>query len=309
MAVFVPGVVSGSPIYEMLAAGVKKAAAEHPGVQVAVIEGGFNQAEWETKLTSLAATGTYGLIVSSNPAMPAISASVSAKFPKQRFLLLDGELEGNPQIYTLRYNQREQAYMAGHVAALVAQSTGSAAGKPRIGLVAGQEYPAMNDIILPGYLEGARAVDPAFQVDFRVVGNWYDAAKGAELASAMIRDGASVVLAIAGGANQGVLQAADERGAKVVWFDVNGYALRPGVVVGSAVLWQDRASYEQVRRYLARTLPFGAAEIVGVAQGYVDFIEDDPHYRAGVSGPIRAKQAALISSLRSGSFRLDEAGR
>jgi simple sugar transport system substrate-binding protein len=292
----------------MLAAGVKKAASESPGVQVAVIEGGFNQAEWETKLTSLAATGTYGLIVSSNPAMPALCAAVSAKFPKQHFLLLDGKLEGNPRIFTLRYNQREQAYMAGHIAALVSRSSGAAA-KPRLGLVVGQEYPAMNNIILPGYLEGARAVDPAFQVDFRVVGNWYDAAKGAELASAMIRDGAGVVLAIAGGANQGVLQAADEAGAKVVWFDVNGYALRPGVVVGSSVLWQDRASYEQVKRYLAGTLPFGSAEIVGVAQGYVDFIEDDPHYLAGVPGTVRAKQSALVASLRAGAFRLDEAGR
>ncbi len=302
IAVFVPGVVSGSPIYEMLVAGVEKAAGEYTGTQVKVVEGGFNQAEWETKVTSLAATAAYGLIVTSNPAMPAICAVVASRFPAQKFLLLDGELAGNQAIYTLRYKQREQAYLAGHLAALVAAERGSR----RLGLVAGQEYPAMNEVILPGYREGARAVDPDCVVDFRVVGNWYDAARGAELAAGMLRDGAAVILTIAGGANQGVVQAAVEAGAKVIWFDVNGYGVQPGTVVGSAVVRQDKAAYEQTKRYLGGTLPFGAAELVGVAEGYVDFIEDDPDYIAAVGEPVRRKQAALVQRLRTGSLRLDE---
>jgi len=298
----VPGVVSGSPIYEMLVAGVEKAAGERAGVRVKVIEGGFNQAEWESKVTSLAATAAYDLIVSSNPAMPAICDAVSAKFPGQKFLLFDGALAGNPALYTLRYKQREQAYLAGYLAALVAQERGAT----RLGLVAGQEYPAMNDLILPGYRDGARAVDPDCTVDFRVVGNWYDAARGTDLAAGMLRDGAAVILAIAGGANQGVLRAAAEAGAKVVWFDVNGYGIQPGTVVGSAVVRQDKAAYEQTRRYLDGTLPFGAAELVGAAEGYVDFIEDDPHYIAAVSVAVREKQAALARRLRSGTLRLEE---
>lgn len=309
IAVFVPGVVSGSPIYEMLVAGVQKAAAETAGTEVKVVEGGFNQAEWEAKITSLAATGTYDLIVSSNPAIPAICAAVSAKFPKQAFLLLDGELVGNPKIYTLRYDQREQAYLAGHIAGLVAQA--GLGGKPskRIGLVAGQEYPAMNGTILPSYRDGARAVDPAFEVDFRVVGNWYDAAKGGELAAAMIREGATVILAISGGANQGVVQAAADAKASVVWFDVNGYSVRPGTVVGSAILRQDKAAYESTKRYLEGKLPFGKAEIVGVADGYVDFVQDDPAYIAAVPDAIRKKQAALVTSLKSGALKLGPVGK
>ncbi|MDR1108218.1 MAG: BMP family ABC transporter substrate-binding protein [Spirochaetaceae bacterium] len=304
IAVFIPGVMSGSPIYEMLAAGVNRAAAEQPGVTVNVIEGGFNQAEWEPRISALAASGVYGLIVSSNPSLPAIAQSVSANFPEQNFLLLDGEVSGNPHIYTLRYNQEEQAFMAGHIAALVTlELSGESAAEGavrRVGLVAGQEYPAMNNIILPGYLAGARAVDPGFTADFRVVGNWFDAGTGALLAADMIRGGTAVILCVAGGANEGVVQAASEAGAKVVWFDTNGYDIRPGTVVGSSVLYQDRAAYEQTKRYLAGTLPFGSAEMVGVADGFVDFVEDDPHYVAAVSPEIRAKQAELIQKIRSG---------
>jgi len=312
----------------MLADGTKKAAddfaAANPGNNPAVttIEGGFNQAEWESQVTTLAASGSYDLIVSSNPSMPEIVTSVSAKFPKQKFLLLDGELEGNPNVYTLRYNQREQAYMAGYIAALTAldssveindQTAGQTAtqaaipkGIKRIGLVAAQEYPIMNNVILPGYTEGAKAVDPDFDVDFRVVGNWFDAAKAAELAAAMIREGEKVLLPIAGGAGQGVVQAATETGAKVIWFDTNGYAIRPGTIIGSSILRQDKAAYEKVTLFLKGALPFGKAEIAGVAGGFVDFVEDDPLYIAAVSQAVRDKQAEMIARLRSGELKLDQ---
>jgi simple sugar transport system substrate-binding protein len=298
--------MSGSPIYEMLAAGVNRAAAEQPDVTVTVIEGGFNQAEWEKRITALAASGIYGLIVSSNPSLPAIAQSVSVKFPEQQFLLLDGEVMGNPRIYSLRYNQREQAFMAGHIAALVTLGMPAGEAARRVGLVAGQEYPAMNDIILPGYLAGARSVDPSFTVDFRVVGNWFDAGAGASLAADMIRGGVAVILCIAGGANEGVVQAAFEAGAKAVWFDTNGYGIRPGTVVGSSVLHQDKAAYEQTKRYLEGTLPFGRAEMVGVSDGFVDFVEDDPRYAGAVSPEIRSKQAELVGRIRSGELRLGE---
>jgi simple sugar transport system substrate-binding protein len=305
IGVFIPGVISGSPVYEMLAIGVQAAADGR--AEVTLIEGGYNQAEWENKVTAMAASASYDLIVSANPSLPTIVSAVSEKFPNQHFLLLDGELDGNPMVYTLRYNQREQGYMAGYLAALVtgALSPESGLSAKRIGLVAAQEYPVMNNIILPGYLEGARAVDPGFEADFRIVGNWYDAARAEELAADMIRNGVKAILTICGGANEGVVQAAHSAGAKVLWFDNNGYNIRPGTVVGCAVLAQDKAAYNQVRRWLDGELPFGKAETLGVAEGYVDFIQDDPDYVLGVSEDIRKKQAAMIERIKSGELVLD----
>jgi simple sugar transport system substrate-binding protein len=191
IGVFIPGVVSGSPVYEMLASGVQ--AASEGIAEVTVIEGGFNQAEWENKVTAMAASSSYDLIVSSNPSLPGIVSSVSAKFPEQHFLLLDGELAGNPRVFSLRYNQREQSYMAGFLAALETEELLAKENRPGgtrlIGLVAAQEYPVMNNIILPGYLEGARAVNPAYETDFRIVGNWFDAGRAEELTLDMIRGG------------------------------------------------------------------------------------------------------------------------
>jgi simple sugar transport system substrate-binding protein len=301
--------MSGSPVYEMLAEGVRSAVDRYNSaqtgagpVELTVIEGGYNQAEWETKLTAMAASLAYDLIVSSNPSLPDIVSHISSRFPDQRFLLLDGRLEGNPHVYTLRYNQREQAYMAGSMAALVSEAAGP--GPRKVGLVAAQEYPVMNNIILPGFLEGAQGINPGYTVDFRIVGNWYDAAKAGELAADMIRGGVRVLLCIAGGANEGVIHAAAEGGAKVVWFDTNGYAIGPGIVVGSSVLYQDKAAYNQVLRYLEGTLSFGAAETLGVKDGYVDFIQDDPAYIRAVPPELRERQAAIIEGIRSGALAL-----
>jgi simple sugar transport system substrate-binding protein len=302
--------MSGSPVYEMLVEGVRAAAdrysAAHAGtapVEVIVIEGGYNQAEWETKLTAMTASRSYDLIVSSNPSLPDIVSHISAQFPDQYFLLLDGQLEGNPHVYTLRYNQREQSYMAGYMAALVSEAADRASPR-RVGLVAAQEYPVMNNVILPGFLEGARAVHSGYTVDFRIVGNWYDAAKAGELAADMIQGGVRVLLCRAGGANEGGIRAADEAGARVIWFDTNGYGIRPGIVAGSSVLHQNQAAYTQVLRYLEGTLTFGIAETMGVREGYVDFIQDDPVYIETVSPELREQQASMIERIRSGTLAL-----
>ena len=45
VCVFVPNVVSGSPTYEQMVAGVERAVAEVPGASYKVVEAGFNQAD------------------------------------------------------------------------------------------------------------------------------------------------------------------------------------------------------------------------------------------------------------------------
>jgi basic membrane lipoprotein Med (substrate-binding protein (PBP1-ABC) superfamily) len=278
IAVFIPGVVAGSPTYEMMVRGVERAGSEG-SVQVQVIEGGFDQGTWKDQLMDLAATGSYDLIVSSNPAIPALAAEVSENFPAVKFLLLDGSLEGNPAIYTLRYNQTQQAQLAGYFAGLLSLSSmeGMNAEK-KIGLIAGQEYPDMMKSIMPGFLAGAQDVDPEFELDFRIVGNWYDAGLGAELASAMIQSGVDVILPIAGGAGQGVIQSSREAGTKVLWYDTAGYDLAPGIILGSTSIDQERAAYEKTVMAIDGTLPFGSAELVGIKEGYVSFVDSGENF-------------------------------
>jgi simple sugar transport system substrate-binding protein len=305
IAVFVPGVAAGSPLYEQLVSGAQKAAGEYPNLTLKVVEAGFNQAEWQEKMTSLAATGIYTYILTSNMSMPQICADVGKSFPRQKFIVMDSYLSGNPQIYTLMYNQVEQGYLAGYLAGLVTMSRmKGVTPQLKVGAIVAQEYPALAREIVPGFTQGFTAVDPRITLDYRVIGNWYDATKAADLANSMMDGGVDVLLPIAGGAGQGVIKAAQERGRYVVCFDANVYAIAPGTIVGCATLDQNRAVYETLKKVLQGTLAFGKADIVDARSGFVDFADNDPLYTRSVSADVRARMADLVKKFRSGAMTL-----
>jgi simple sugar transport system substrate-binding protein len=299
--VYITGVMAGSPPYEMLAAGAEAFAAAHDNVRVKIYEAGFNQAEWEEQLSSLVAGGEYDLVLGSNPSLPEICASVGEKFPGQKFLITDAEYTGNPQISTWLYNQYEQSFYLGYLAGLVTTSgMEHANGAKRIGFIAAQEYPLLNKHIIPGFLEGARRVDPEIHLDFRVIGNWYDASKAAELTSSMINAGADVFAAIAGGAAQGMIRAAGEQGAYVVYHNTNEYSRAPGVIVGCGRMEQKKLVEEILGEVLAGKIQYGVSRTVGVREGYLDFIADDPGYSEYLPADIQERFKILMDDMRAG---------
>jgi riboflavin transport system substrate-binding protein len=311
VCVFVPGVESGSPGYEQMAAGARKAAAEIPGASVKVVEAGYNQSEWLGKLSAIAASGEFDLIVSSNPALPELCAQAADSFPKQRFFVSDAWLPGNPAIHTVLYNQLEQGYMVGYLAGLASSGKLGGAASHKAGIIVAQRYPSFDKLIEPGFLKGLKAADPAAGLETRVLGNWYDATKAAELANGLFDAGAAVILPIAGGAGQGVVSAAKAKGRRALWFDDDsGYRLSPGTVIGCAVMRQDRLVYERVRALLqagSGSPLYGKAEVVGAKDGYVDFAGKDPAY-AALPAPARAALEAEIARLKSGALAFPVSG-
>lgn len=308
VAVFVPGVVSGSPIYEMLAAGARRAAESVPGTTFRVVEAGFNQAEWLDKLAALAASGEFDLIVTSNPALPELCAKVAESYPAMRFFVADAYLPGNPAIHTVLYNQLEQGYIVGYLAGLITTSGLPGANRAKkAGMVIAQTYPTLDKLIRPGFEAGLKAVDPGISLEVRVVGNWYDANRSAELTSSLIDGGVDVILPIAGGAGQGVLSASKERGTYAVWFEGKGYGLAPGTILGCAVLDQERLVRERVGALLSgdKTL-FGKAGVVGASEGYIGFDPEGDAYKA-LPSELRARFEKALTDLRAGSpaFRID----
>ena len=299
--VYITGVVAGSPTYEMLAEGAQEFADEHDNVIVKIYEAGFNQAEWEEQLRSMAAGGEYDLVLGSNPSLPEICAGVGATFPAQKFIILDAQYSGNPQIYTYLYNQYEQAMFLGYLAGLITTSAMPHANDAkRIGFIAAQEYPLLTRQIVPGFLEGARRVDPGIELDFRVVGNWYDANKAAELAAGMINAGCDVFTSIAGGAAQGLVRTIKERGAYAVNFNTNDYSQAPGLIVGCGIMQQKKLTKEILSDVLAGKAQYGTGRTVGVKEGYLDFIFDDTGYRDYLPAEIKQQFESFMSDFRAG---------
>ncbi len=300
VAVFVPGISSGNPIYEMMVEGATKAVQETLGASIKVVEAGFDQATWMDSLRDTVASGEFGVIVSSNPSLPELCAKLSGDYPAVRFIIVDAYLSGNPAIHTVLYNQKEQGYIVGYLAALISKAR-SPDSIPVAALIAAQRYPTLDKLIRPGFEAGLKAVDPDFRLEFREVGNWYDSAKAAELAAGLYASGVQVILPIAGSGGQGVVAAARERGKSVVWFDGAGYDLDPVAVVGCATIAQDRLVYERLKAALGGdTTLYGRADIVSVQEGYVGFDADGSGYKA-LPNDIKDSFELALSRLRSGT--------
>ena len=310
VGVFVPGVASGSPIYEMLVEGARTAVDATPGATLTVVEAGYNQAEWLDKLAAMAGSGKFGLIVTSNPALPELCATVAAQYPKARFFIADAWMPGNPAIHTVLYNQLEQGWLAGYLAGLV--TTGDVPGAnadKKVGLIVAQTYPTLDKLIEPGFRAGLAAVDGDIALETRVVGNWYDAAKAGELAKGLFDDGVDVILPVAGGAGQGVLSAAAEAGRRVVLLEsVPGFAYDDRVLLGSAWIAQDRLVEEKVKALLggAKGL-YGTAEVKGVADGYVGFDRESAWFKA-LPAAVRERFSKAADSLADGSVAFPVSG-
>ena len=307
--VYITGVIAGNPYYEMLSAGAQEFAETHNNVTVKIYEAGFNQAEWEEQLCSMLAGGEYNLVLGSNPSLPEICASVGKKFPQQKFIITDATLPSgveNSQICTYFYNQYEQALFLGYLAGLVVTSsmphinTAKKDEPPRIGFIAAQEYPLLTRQIVPGFLDGARMVNPKIELDFRVIGNWHDVNRAANLAASMMNVGVKVFTSIAGNASLGLIHTIKEKGAYAVNFNNNNYSQAPGLIVGCGIMEQKKLVLEILADFLDGKIQYGTGRTVGVQDGYLDFIFDDPGYLDHLPIEIQDKFGTFMDELRTG---------
>ena len=304
IAVFVPGIIADSPTYAKLTQGVTNAVkayntglSENKSALLYIMEVGTNQAEWAQKLSTLAAEGIYDVIISSNPSLPDLAEGVLEQFPNQKFIILDATKEGNPNIMTKCYDQVQQGYVTGYIAGLMSKSH-------KVALLSAQDYPVMNNIIFPAYKKGAQDAVPGTSVEYRVVGNWYDATKGAELTDAVCKTGVDVVLPVCGGAAQGVIASAKNNKIKVAWFDSNGFAKAPEVVISSTQNLQEKLAEEVTLEWLQGKTPWGSATTVGMQEGYIEYINDNPLYIKNVPEDVRKKMDDLVNKITRGELKI-----
>lgn len=305
VAVFVPGICDDSPTYAMLVEGIKKAVENYntshsdaEKVSLFVMEAGTNQAEWGPKITALTAEQKYDVIISSNPSLPDLVEPILQQFPNQKYILLDATKEGIANIHTVAYNQYESAYLTGYIGGLMSKSH-------KMGLIAAQEYPVMNTILYPYFEKGGKDAVAGTTVDFRIVGNWYDATKGAEIADALYKNGIDVILPICGGASQGVINSAVNNGMYITWFDSNGFDRAPGTIISSTVMEQVLMSEKVTAEFLNGQTPWGTAKTVGIKEGFVSFVQDDPNYINTIPAEIRTKMAELVNQIKKGTLVIE----
>lgn len=298
VGILITGEIGGNAIYELVQKGALGMASEE--IEIKIVEGGYNQSKWESMLVSLAALGKYDLLMTFTEGMPASVMRVAQMFPNQKFALLDGIIEEPlPNTYSAAFRDNEMTFLAGIFAGLVTSSDLSGANEENVvGLIAGDTYPAMTNIMRPYFELGVATVNPSAKVLFGVVGSWSDPSRGRELAAKQFDAGADIILSIAGGSGVGVIEEASVRGRYVITVDSNLIPLNPKVILASFLKHIDRLVSETIAKAKAGELLFGSSERVGIAEGMIDYTHDDPYFLSNVPAEIRAELAKWFEVLK-----------
>jgi basic membrane protein A and related proteins len=226
-----------------LVAGMKKSAADF-GVKARFIEA-TDPSSFNTTLTDLCQAKTSMVAVIFPDFVESVKA-VAPNCPDTRFIFLysDPYRPTIPNVRTVAYGTNQASYLAGVLAAKVTQ-------KNTVGFITGLAIPNLN-ADFHAFEAGAHSINPGLKVKGVAAGTWDDPAKGRLVANAMIGQGIDTILTLAGGTSAGVMQAAEQRGAHVIYDTTPPEPGTPGEksVIGTAVFRYGLSLYNNVKEAL-----------------------------------------------------------
>ena len=306
LGVFVPGRLGDSPPYDSMTDAAERFALRNDSVElVRIFEAGFDQSQWPEMLLTFATSGNYDVIYTSNESMGPLCAEVIEQVPDVKFIVNDAYVLGNDRMFTTFFNNTQQAYLFGYMMGLISISEmDNVTPDKKVGLVFGQHYVMMDDMIIPGMEAGAQAVDPEFELVTAMLGNWYDAAKAEQLTNSMVAQGVDVFGSIAGSGNAGVLSSAVNNGLYVLWYDSDGYDKAPGTVVASFIKDNGAATVRNLEKLVDGTLAWGEAEVLGAEQGYIYVALRDASYVNSLPEDVRAQFEEVYHQVVSGELEI-----
>jgi basic membrane protein A and related proteins len=252
------------------------------GIEMRVLESA-SDADYVPNMSALADEG-FDLIIGVGFAQGEAVATVAKEYPETKFAIIDVDqstLPGKPaNVVGLIFREEQVGYLAGYLAALVAEA---APGADVISSVGGMKEPPV-DRFIAGYQAGAQDAVPEIEVLNGYSQNWDDLAKCKEVALDQIARGSTIVFQVAGGCGLGALDAAKEKGLWGIGVDADQSFLGAHVLT-SALKRVDRAVFLTIESIVedewqgGRNLTFGLAE-EGVGLGTISSKVEQEHRAA-----------------------------
>ena len=260
-------------------------------------------------LTELSELGEWDIIVTGTFSLKESIVEVAAKFPEQKFLIYDTELDYSDGKFancaSFAAMQNEGSFLGGALAAMMSKSG-------VIGFVGGKETSSVSDFLV-GYIEGAKYVNPDVIVRSAFIGNFTDTAAAKELANAQNAQGADVVFAVCSGAGPGVYEAAAGGGFWALGVDSDQSLILEATnpeaakaILTSVVKNFDVVLSTAIKEALDGTLEFCKHNAINLAAGGIG-LADTSYYQAAVSADIRAKIDEIAEKIKSGEITVSTA--
>ena len=251
-------------------AGAEKALADF-NVEIKTLEG-TEGTEWEANFLA-ACEGGYDLVICSSSNFEEYMKEHCANYPDVKFAIIDTTVPGD-NIVSISFAQNQGSFLAGAAAAMWTTATdvpGVNADKV-IGWVGGMDIPVLHDFYV-GYEQGAKYIDPEIEVLQSFAGTWNDPLKGKELTLGLYDLGADIVMNVASGTGNGVLEGAKEAGKYAIGVDLNQDNDQPGSVVTSMLKRVDTACYLVIQSVVEGTFAGNTTEYLDIAKGGVSLTD------------------------------------
>jgi basic membrane protein A len=224
--------------------------------------GGANREE----LLRTLAEQNYDLVIGVGFLFTDAITAVAKDFPKVKFAIVDGVIEGLPNVSSLVFNEHEGSFLVGVIAGLMTKSN-------IIGFVGGMDIPLIHKFEV-GYKAGALYVNPKVKVLINYIGVTGDAfkdpVKGKELALAQYKQGADIIYHASGASGEGVFEAAKETKKYAIGVDSPQSWIMPDRIITSMLKRVDVAVYETIKDVKEGKFKPGI-RVFGAANGGVDY--------------------------------------
>lgn len=225
VALVLPGSITDGTFNSAAHDGIE-AAREKYDIEVSIREN-TDFAQITEALTAYAREG-YDVVIGHGFQFAEPVLEIHADYPDTWFIVNTAQVAAEPNVASFDNEWGHAGYIAGAVAALVSE-TGT------IGHVGGIPVPVIEDYNA-GFAEGAKRVNPEIEVLSAYVGSFSDIAKGAEITTSLIEQGADVVTSTGNENVIGTIQAAGQAGVMAIGTAFDGYESAPDTIVTTALI-------------------------------------------------------------------------
>lgn len=229
VALILPGPITDGTFNSAAHQGIEKAKAKYD-IRVSIREN-TQFAEIEETMLSYARDG-YDVVIGHGFQFAEPAMKIHKQFPKTWFIVNTAKVAAPPNLASFDNRWGDAGYVAGAVAAIVSR-------KGMIGHVGGIPVPVIKEYN-EGFGRGAKHVRKDVKVLSAYVGSFSDVAKGKEITTSMIENGADVVTSTGNENVLGTIQAAKEASVMAIGTAFDAHGIAPGTVVTTALINMDR---------------------------------------------------------------------
>jgi len=225
VALVLPGSITDGTFNSAAHNGIQ-AAQENHDIEVSIREN-TDFAQITEALTAYARDG-FDVVIGHGFQFAEPVLEIHADYPDTWFIVNTAQVAAEPNVASFDNEWGHAGYIAGAVAALVSE-TGT------VGHIGGIPVPVIEDYNA-GFAEGARRVNPQAEVLSAYVGSFSDIAKGAEITTSLIEQGADVVTSTGNENVIGTIQAAGQAGVMAIGTAFDSFDAAPDTIVTTALI-------------------------------------------------------------------------